>query len=392
MRALITVWLGWLFLMAGVNVAAPLYGVYADRFGFSSLVLTLIFATYALVLAPALLLFGRLSDRFGRRPVILAGLGTGALALVVFAAADATVWLFVARALQGLAVGLISGAATAALVELDPSPGGQRPALLAGLAQAVGSGLGPLVAGVLAQWAPAPRQLSYLVLLGVTVVAAGFTLRVPGVLEGEREPWRVQRPRVPSEIRGDFARVSVTAAVVWGAVALYISIVPSYTSKLLHTDNLALLGAVGGVALGASALAQVASQRRRPPPQAAQVLGLVLLAVGLLALSAVGLLHSVAILLVGAVTTGVGHGLGFVNAQDELNQMVPGERRGEVTAAFICCIYVVVGISVIATGVLDLRLKLATSVGAVAVVLATAAAVTAWWQLRVARRRSLTMV
>jgi MFS family permease len=76
-RPLLTVWLAWLALMTGANLAAPLYAVYAVRFGFSSLVLTLIFATYAFVLVPSLLLFGRLSDRFGRRPVLLAGLAAG---------------------------------------------------------------------------------------------------------------------------------------------------------------------------------------------------------------------------------------------------------------------------------------------------------------------------
>jgi MFS family permease len=63
LRPSLTVCLAWLILMAGANLATPLYAVYADRFGFSSFVLTAIFATYAIVLVPALILFGRLSDR-----------------------------------------------------------------------------------------------------------------------------------------------------------------------------------------------------------------------------------------------------------------------------------------------------------------------------------------
>jgi MFS family permease len=77
----------WFVLISGANLATPLYAVFAKHFGFSSLVLTTIFATYALVLVPALVVCGRLSDRFGRRPVILAGLCVACAGLVVFAAA-----------------------------------------------------------------------------------------------------------------------------------------------------------------------------------------------------------------------------------------------------------------------------------------------------------------
>ena len=82
--------------------------------------LTLVFAVYALVLAPSLLLFGELSDRIGRRPVILGGLAMGTIALGLFALASGVAWLFAARIAQGLSVGMAGGAATAALVELDP--------------------------------------------------------------------------------------------------------------------------------------------------------------------------------------------------------------------------------------------------------------------------------
>src|ERR1700761_5331607 len=74
----------WFAVMASSNLATPLYAVYERRFGFSSAVLTVVFATYALVLAPSLLLFGQLSDRLGRRRVISAGLATAALGLGLF--------------------------------------------------------------------------------------------------------------------------------------------------------------------------------------------------------------------------------------------------------------------------------------------------------------------
>jgi MFS family permease len=185
-RPTIVLWLSWLVLMAGANLATPLYAVYAEDFGFSSLVLTSVFATYAIVLVPALIVFGRLSDRFGRRPVLFVGLVTACVALGLFAAAQSTGWLYAARAVQGLAVGMISAAATAALVELDPDGDRRRAALLAGLAQAGGSALGPLFAGLVAQWAPDPLRLPFLLALGATAVAAFVTLGVPEPAGGER--------------------------------------------------------------------------------------------------------------------------------------------------------------------------------------------------------------
>jgi MFS family permease len=394
-RPLLTVWLGWMAVMASANLAAPLYAAYADRFGFSSLVLTLVFAAYAVVLVPTLMLFGRLSDRFGRRPVLLAGLAAAIAGLVVFDLADATGWLFVARAFQGLAVGMISGTATAALVELDPRRDEGRPAMLAGLAQSCGSGLGPLVAGMLAQWAPDPLRLSYLVGLAAIVVAVGFTLALPEPARGPREPWRPQWPRVPDEIGSDFARVGITAGIGWGALAMSLSIVPSYTAKLLDTGNLALIGTLAALTLAASSVAQVVAQRRRgSSTQRLQGAGLMVLALGLAALVAASPLHSLDVVLAAALAIGVGHGLSFLGAQDELNGIAPGERRGEITSAFVCCIYATVGTAVILSGLLGLWTSLSAAVGIVAGALAVLSVATSAWQVRRAgttarRRRSV---
>jgi MFS family permease len=274
---------------------------------------------------------------------------------------------------------MISGAATAALVELDPAGDRRRAALLAGLAQAGGSAIGPLFAGVLAQWAPEPRRLCFLIALAATLLAAVASLKLPEPAAGEREPWRVEWPRVPPELRADFARVSLTAATVWATVALYLSIGPSYAQKLLGTHNLALLAVIAATTLLASCVAQVSAQRGEGSRRRDQAIGLALLAAGLAALVIAAPLHSLALLLVGAVAAGGGHGLGFLNAQQELNELAPAQRRGEVTAAFISCVYFLVATAVITSGLLDLHFSLTFSVSAVAVALiVTALAIAAW--------------
>ena len=379
MRRLLGLWLAWLVLIAGVNLASPLYHVYAQRFGYSPLVLTAIFSTYAIVLVPALVLFGRLSDRFGRRPVLASGLGTACVGLILFTAAQGDGWLFAARAVQGLAVAMVSGPATAALVELDPDGNRRRAALGAGLAQTLGSAVGPIFAGVLAEFAPYPLQLSYLAVLLLTFVAAIVVLRLPELRGGAREPWRPQWPRVPAEIRSPFLRVALTAGVGWAAISLYLSIVPSYASSLLHTHALALLAAVATTALLASSTAQAVMARRAGSRRRDQALGCVLVAAGLVGLIVAAPTGSFAALLVGALVAGIGQGLSFLTAQEELNELAPEERRGEVTAAFIAVTYACVAGFVIASGLLALGMSLENAVETVAAALiAVALGVAAW--------------
>jgi MFS family permease len=384
-RRLIGLWLAWLVLIAGANLASPLYHVYAARFGFSPLALTAIFSTYAIVLVPALVLFGRLSDRFGRRPVLASGLGTACVGLILFALAQGEAWLYTARAVQGLAVAMVSGPATAALVELDPDGNRRRAALGAGLAQTLGSALGPIFAGALAEFAPYPLRLCYVAGLGLTVAAAAVVLRLPEPAGGAREPWRPQWPRVPAEIKRSFLRVAVTGGVGWGALSLYLSIVPSYASSLLHTHALALLAAIATTALLASAAAQSLVARRSGSWRRDQALGCVLIAAGMVGLILAAPTGSFAVLVAGALVAGAGQGLSFLTAQEELNELAPEERRGEVTAAFIAVTYSFVAGFVIASGLLALPLSLRSAVEAVAAALIAVALGTAAWHAATSR-------
>jgi MFS family permease len=374
-----------LALLLGSNLPTPLYAVYRERFGFSSAVLTLIFATYMLVLVPTLLLCGQLSDRLGRKRVVATGLLVAAVGLGLFAAAKDTAWLFAARAVQGLSVGMVTGAATAGLVEFEPHGDRGRAALYAVLVQGAGSSAGPLLAGALAQWAPEPRMLCYLValVLAVAMAAAVLTIREP-VPAGGR--WRIQRPSVPGEIRAGFWRASLTAATVWMIAALYLSVVPSYASKLLATGNLALLGAIAASLLSASCIAQLLAARR-DGLGGAQPLGLSLVVAGLGALVLAFPLHSLAALFASALLGGAGHGLAFLGAQADINDLAPVDRRGEVTAAFISCIYFGVATSAIGVGLLSTTLSLRAAVTIFALVVGATALATIAWHVALRRVR-----
>lgn len=374
-----------LVLIAGTEVPTPLYLPYRARFGFSAGVLTLVFAVYALALIPALLLFGGLSDRLGRRRVIVAGLLAAAGGSAVLAAAPDTGWLLAGRAVQGLAAGTASGAAAAALMDLEPRGDHRRAALWAATATAAGGASGPLAAGLLAQYAPYPLVLSYLVEIGVLLALAAAALAMPDAAPAAGRGRRPRRPGIPREIRRPFAQAGLTVFTAWSVGALYTSVVPSYAADLLGSRDLALLGGVAFLMLATAAATQYAF--RALPARLAQGYGLLLLTGGLAALVAAFPARSPVLLGVSAVVDGVGLGLAFLGAQTLVNHVAPPARRGEVGSAFLVCLYLGVALPVIGTGYLAGPWSLFGAVAAFSAVIGALALAGAAWTLRAAPAR-----
>src|SRR3954469_6076229 len=162
---------------AASTAASPLYRVYEDKFSFAPPTLTLLFTLYIVLLLATLLLFGSASDYTGRRSVMVAGLALGAVGCGLFLIAHGVGLLFAARALQGVAVGLISGAASATLFDLRPDGGAA--AVVSSAAPTGGQALGAIGASVLAQYAPAPTHLVWWLLLGAFITGVAAVLAMP---------------------------------------------------------------------------------------------------------------------------------------------------------------------------------------------------------------------
>ena len=199
---------------------SPLYGIYRDLWGFSPVVLTLVYATYAFGVLASLVLAGRVSDDVGRRPVLLVALGALLATSVLFMLADSVAWLFVARGLQGLATGLALGAASAALQDLHPRGDPAGEGLTNGVASAGGLGLGVLVSATLVQALPAPRVLPYVVLFVLFAVAfAGALLMPEPVADRSRLRLTPQRPSVPRSVRRPFFLAALAVLASWSVGA-----------------------------------------------------------------------------------------------------------------------------------------------------------------------------
>ncbi|MCC3772793.1 MFS transporter, partial [Streptomyces sp. UNOC14_S4] len=177
-----------LLLLTGTNIPTPLYRGFQEKFGFSPLTVTLVFAVYVAALVPSLLLCGPLSDAVGRRAVLVPAVVVAALGSMAFALATDVGWLFGARLLQGLAVGAASGALTAALNETEPAGDRRRAALVSTVASVGGLGTGPLLGGILAQYAPFPSTLPFVVEVVLLVPALVAVLLLPTTRPAT--PWR----------------------------------------------------------------------------------------------------------------------------------------------------------------------------------------------------------
>ncbi|PVZ13125.1 MFS transporter [Actinomycetospora cinnamomea] len=342
--------------MLGTTLPTPLYPIYQERYGYSGLLVTVIFAAYAVGVIAALLLLGRLSDQIGRRPVLLLGLGLSALSAVAFLAPLPAPLdlpgLFVGRVLSGLSAGVYTGTATATLLDLVPDEGRARASLVGAAVNMGGLGLGPVVAGVLAQYAPAPLALPYVASLLLLVPAAvGVALipePVPGAGGWRGASLRPQRLRVPAAARPVFVRAVIAGFAGFAVLGLFTSVSPSFLGEVLDIRDHAVEGLVVFSLLAASTVGQLASARLGE--RTSLVGGSAVLGVGALGIALALLLASLPVLVAAAVVAGLGQGASFRAGLGAVGAASPAEQRAEVSSSFFVVVYVALSVPVIGVG------------------------------------------
>ncbi|QFG27241.1 MFS transporter [Actinomadura sp. WMMB 499] len=333
------------------NAATPLYVLWQRELGFSGGTLTVIFACYIAGLLGSLLVSGVLSDRFGRRPVLLPALGLALVACGVFAAAPSVAALMGARLLTGVAVGAIVSAGMAAVTDVAGPPRARLAALLASTAMVLGAGLGPLLAGVLSETLPAPARTVFAVEAVLLAAAVAVVVRMPAgrrPAPGARGFVRV--PRVP---RGDGRRLALGVAVFAPgitATSFVLSLGPSLLSGLLHTGNRMVAGGTAFAMFAAATGVQFAV--RKLARRTILATGAAATAIAMASLVAAVRADSVGALLAAAVLAGAGQGLGQFAGLSLLNASVPPGRLAEANAAFNLGGYVPAGLLPVAAGYL----------------------------------------
>jgi MFS family permease len=348
-----------LALLMGSNLPTPLFPVYSKTYALSPLVVTLLFATYALGVIPALLIFGPLSDAKGRRELLIGAIVIAALAAGLFAVATVVAVLFVAQAVQAMALGTLQGTAAPTLIENDPSDQRRRASAIASALTVAGAAAGPLLAGLLAQYAPLPQRLAYLVEIGL-LAAALVAVLVLLPARHDRQQWRPRRPGVPAEIRRPFTIAAISAFVAWAVTGLFLSLIPSFVTTVLKHDNLALAGAVVALMLASAAIVQLAGYRL--DSLRAQTIGLVVMIAGVAVLIAADLTKSLPALLVAALLAGLGQGLAFMGSLGDVNDIAPEGRKGDIIASYYVVVYLGTALPAIGVGAIARTVDLPTAI------------------------------
>ncbi|HEV3357473.1 MAG TPA: MFS transporter [Pseudonocardiaceae bacterium] len=301
----------------GANQFAPLLLLYRARLGLSAATVAATFGLYALGLMPALLVGGLLADRHGRRAVLLPALIASVLAgTLLIAGGNTPGLLFAGRLIAGTASGAAFSSGAAWVKELSPAGTGARRLTVA---MTAGFAAGPLVAGMLAQWAPLPTVVPYLPQLALALIAIPLVLRTRETATGQRGIGL----RLPALRDPRFRRVVVPLAPwVFGSASIALAYLPGLVSgSLVFAAVTATLTGLAGIAI------QPLARRLDPLPLRRIALAVVVL--GLLVSALAADLAQPALVVVSALVLGAGYGACLVCGLLEVQRIAgPAELAG----------------------------------------------------------------
>ncbi|WP_079538262.1 MFS transporter [Bradyrhizobium lablabi] len=369
---------GAMLIAASSAAVTPLYRLYQESMHLTPFWITIVFATYVASLLAALLTVGGLSDYVGRRPVILAALLLNAAAMILFAEARDVGQLILARAVQGLCVGVGTTALGAAILDTNRARG----PLLNSVTAFLGMTAGSLGAAALITFAPDPLHRVYDVLLGLTALMIALLWVMPESTTRKAGALASLRPQVsvPTQSRSVLIRLTPANVAAWALGGLYLSLMPTVVATAMGVHS----PWVGGVVVSALMLtAAVAVARFRDWPARRLILtGTSTLPLGV-AVSMFGIQQQqVAALLAGTVIAGAGFGSTFSGTLRALLPTAGPHQRAGLLSAFYLQSYLAFSLPAVAAGLSVPLIGLSTAAyiyGAVIILLAVISMMASLW-------------
>ncbi len=366
-----------LFLFfVSASVPSPLFVVFQGRWGFSPGMLTVAFSIYSLVLLVTLLVAGSLSDHLGRKPVVVAALAIQVASMVLFLTADGIGGLLAARIVQGLSMGVVNGALSAAVIEAAPPARKALGSLLTSISPLAGLATGAFVTGALLGVTNKAEVWAFGLLGGLFCLSAAMVMLIPETASPVPGLLRSMVPsvHVARSARAGFRRGLPLLLSIWALCGFVIALGPSLLRTVFGVSSGLLNGATVAVLCGAGAVSPLILRGQPPGRMAVVGMAAVTAGVGLLLVS-IGT-GTLALFFVGSAVAGAGLGASFSGLIQSLVPLTPVHERAELFAAIFLVTYLSLSVPPIAAGfAVPLTGFLGTTqtyLGAVLVVSATA--------------------
>ncbi|WP_228282681.1 MFS transporter [Brevibacterium atlanticum] len=339
-----------MFLLAwGGNHFTPLVHMYEEDGGYAVWQANLLLGMYVGGLIPGLLAASALSDRRGRKPILIAGAIAAILGSLFLALGFNLFWLLcVGRVLAGVGVGVAMSVGTSWIKELSSPPfdhaagitaGARRPALTLTL----GFALGALVTGCLAQWGPVPEVTPYAVHGVLNLVALIIVLAAPESLPKHRrsqQHWW-QGLRIPLVGHRTFVRLIIPAAPwVFGAAGIAYAVMPALVQDELGEWTTLYATVLTVVTLGAGALVQNLVPRvNRWTGGRGLVVGLAMMSLGMILAVIAALVADPVLAFVVAIVLGLAYGICVVSGLIIVQAIAEPDDLAGITGVYYSLAY-----------------------------------------------------
>jgi MFS family permease len=332
--------IGLLVLTMGTSIITPLLPLFQEHFGLSTGTATLLFVTYTVTVCPTMLIAGNLADRLGRKKILLPAMVVMMLASLTFALAESVPLLFVGRVLQGLAIGGFLGVGAAFVVDHARPESKALAAALAGVFFRLGFGLGPGLAGIVAQYGENPRHSPFeghiaLMVIGIVTVSMASETLVR--VKANPGPFRIRIGLPQGQALGYLTYVAPATFLMSFIEGTLLSVVPIFVFDTLNVRNLAIVGAIGFLTLALGGLTPFVA--RGIDPRRAVGIGAGVSSVLSLLIVFSSAADSVWMVVAAAALIGFVNGLILFGGTVISGTIVPIEERGKLMSLLYMCAY-----------------------------------------------------
>lgn len=321
---------------ASSSAPIPLYATYRKSIGLTNANLSMTAVAYFVGTVIALILFARLSNHLGRRPVVLATLCLSAVGCGIFYFLHSAPIFLLGRLVQGLSCGLASSCIAAYVVDTAPEKPSWIGTTVTSSAPMVGLAAGSFGSGALVQYGSGSLSRVFGILIAVIAVCAVLVVAGAETTSYKKGALVSIKPqvRVPKHIRKLLPAASAVFAGTWAVGGFYQAFSAPMAAEQFHTKNVMVAAAIFACMMAPNVIGSTVASRFQT--RTAQRGGMLLFTLSVVVIIASLGMGNVVLFLLASVCAGIGCGLAFTSSmRGILDETVAQNRAGVLSTIYL---------------------------------------------------------